>query len=129
MINLTKLNIDKQHVIHKMISTLTELKCKQLNYAKNNAISRKCFNLKVCFNFVLKIVNLLQSAHSTYEKLAKYNATILITVKWECIVDGWSSRLLIMANSWITSTANHYNCKPFHWLKKKLMKIIIKTNK
>ena len=53
-----------------------------------------------------------------HEKLAKYNVTILITVNWEYIVDKWLSRLLIMANLWIISIENHYNCKLFDWLKK-----------
>ena len=48
-----------------------------------------------------------------HEKLAKYNVTILIKVNWEYIVDKWLSRLLIIANLWITSTENHYNCKLF----------------
>ena len=75
--------------------------------------------LSECPNFVIEyIVNQTENADGDYAKLAKHGATILITIYWDCIVDGWFSKLIIESSSWLNDSSINYNCKPNYGFKR-----------
>lgn len=64
-----------------------------------------------CFTYQLKnIIEMTENENRSYEQLAKYGATILITIKWDCMDNGRLNHLVIQSIFPYVESLN--DCKP-----------------